>query len=661
MTEIVTKGMTPRAIAIGLALCIIFTVYWSLETMNTTYGTWGHSFAGSDFGFWAPKGGFGSWTYNLQAFLPFFFATVIVALLPRKYRLSPHESLVVLAMSVAPAFVTTYIAMGGPQFWIWAAMKEGGGPQLKEFLNPVLYGPATVVVSSLALIFWVFTMNLFALLWKRQWVDVERLSIPMASIPLVMIDQVGSETERPKILNKFLWIGFVVGLLYAIPPTLWNLEIITPFANWDVNHTIYPPLPNAGFYPGYNLIVMSLLFLVPQDILMTMFLAYFIMRIMIPPLGVWFLGWPDISEQGRGAILWYGPTMQYYGQFSAYWGLFSLGVWTLVFGWRNIVNIAKAAVSKPAAEKAAEEIRLQGFTTRTLLLMFLGSLLLQWLIPVALGANPAFMLADIVLNLILFFGIVRILLESGFAFTTTFLWNYPANELFWGTNGFVDAYASIGTKPDMLNEMLWTGFYTASYAQDNNSIGTLVSCRVASDTGTSMRDVVVASLGALAVSIFIGFAVAYWSTMTYGYTNWPWTASGPSEAKGMVESGAGLNNWMPHGPAWGPIDWTTAGIAFILPGIFWFLRTRFAWWPFHPLGVIVGFSAEYNYTGIWLMAIIVWIIKFAIFRTGGTKLYRKLLPLFVGIAMGGVFMSFIFFGAYVIPRWFKTLGTKVEF
>jgi len=660
--EAVTKGMTPRAIMIGMALNIIFTVYWCLETLNTTYGAWGHNFAGSDFGFWAPKGGFGSWSYNLQVFLPFFFTMIVTSLLPQKSRLNPHEALIVLAMSIAPGFVSTQIAMGGPQYWIWAAMTRGGGPQLKTFINPVLYGASTVVISSLTLIFAVFTLNLFALLWKRQWVDVERLSFPMASIPLAMIDQPKPETGgRPKIFNKFLWIGLIIGILYGIAPTLWNLGFINVIPNWEVNSTIYPPLPNAGFYPGYNLIVIALLMLAPQDILMTMFLSYLIMRLIIPPVGVWFLKWPDVSAQGRGALLWYGPLSQYYGQFSAYWGLFSLGVWMLVFGWRNLANIAKAAVSKPAAEKAAEEIRLQGFTTRTLLLMFLGSLALQWLVPVALGADPAFMLADILLNLVLMIGIVRVLLESGFAFTTTFLWNYPPNELFWGSNGFIDAYAKLGTKPAMLNEMLWVGFYTASYAQDNNSIGTLVCTRVASETKTGMRDVVVASLSALAISIFIGFAIAYWSTMTQGYTNWSWVASGAGEAAGMVQSGAGLANWMPHGPGWGPIDWTTAGIAFILPGIMWFLRTRFAWWPFHPLGIIVGFSAEYNYTGIWFMALIAWLIKFAMLKTGGTKLYEKYLPLFIGIAMGGVLMSFIMLGCYSIPRWFKTPGVKVEF
>jgi hypothetical protein len=551
--------------------------------------------------------------------------------------------------------------MGGPQFWIWAAMTRGGGPQLKPFLNPLLYSPATVVISSLAMIFAVFTLNLAALLWKSQWIDVEKLSFPMAHIPLAMIDHPTSETERPRILNRLFWIGLIIGIVYTIPPTLWNLQIISPIPNWDVNHTIYPPLPNAGFYPGYNLIVISLLFLVPQDILMTMFLSYFIMRILIPPIGVWFLGWPDVSSQGRGALLWYGPLSHYYGQFSAYWGLFSLGVWMLVFGWRNVFNIARAALSKPSAEKAAEEIRLQGFTTRTLLLMFLVSLLLQWLIPVAFGASPEFMLVDIILNLILFLGIVRMLLETGFAFTTTFLWYYPANELFWGSNGFIDAYANLGQKPGMLNEMLWSGFYTASYAQDNNSIATLIACRVASDTGTNMRDVIVASLSSLAVSIFVGFSIAYWSTMTQGYTNWPWTALGPQEAAAMVKSGSGLANWMPHGPGWGSTDWATAALAFLLPGIMWFLRTRFAWWPFHPIGIITGFSAEYNYTGIWFMALIVWLAKFAMLKAGGTRLYEKYLPIFIGIAIGGALMSFVFMAAYVVPRWFKTPGVSVEF
>ncbi|MEM3019388.1 MAG: DUF6784 domain-containing protein, partial [Candidatus Bathyarchaeia archaeon] len=64
---------------------------------------------------------------------------------------------------------------------------------------------------------------------------------------------------------------------------------------------------------------------------------------------------------------------------------------------------------------------------------------------------------------------------------------------------------------------------------------------------------------------------------------------------------------------------------------------------------------------IWFMAIIVWLAKFAMLKTGGTKLYEKYLPLFIGIAMGGALMSFVFMAAYVVPRWFKTPGVTVEF
>jgi hypothetical protein len=67
------------------------------------------------------------------------------------------------------------------------------------------------------------------------------------------------------------------------------------------------------------------------------------------------------------------------------------------------------------------------------------------------------------------------------------------------------------------------------------------------------------------------------------------------------------------------------------------MRLRFVWWPFHPIGYLFSNSlAQAMGTFPFLLA---WILKVLVSRYGGLRLYRKTIPLAVGLIVGDLLNS----------------------
>jgi hypothetical protein len=77
-------------------------------------------------------------------------------------------------------------------------------------------------------------------------------------------------------------------------------------------------------------------------------------------------------------------------------------------------------------------------------------------------------------------------------------------------------------------------------------------------------------------------------------------------------------------------------VAFTLGSVLVFalsaFRMRFMWFPLHPVGLVVSSSWAMN--PFWFSIFISWAIKLFLLRYGGIRLYRKTVPLFLGLILG---------------------------
>lgn len=65
------------------------------------------------------------------------------------------------------------------------------------------------------------------------------------------------------------------------------------------------------------------------------------------------------------------------------------------------------------------------------------------------------------------------------------------------------------------------------------------------------------------------------------------------------------------------------------------LRSRFLWWPLHPVGYVLSTSGWIiNY--LWFSFFVAWAVKLCVMKSGGVRAYRRLAPLFIGFLVGEI-------------------------
>ena len=91
------------------------------------------------------------------------------------------------------------------------------------------------------------------------------------------------------------------------------------------------------------------------------------------------------------------------------------------------------------------------------------------------------------------------------------------------------------------------------------------------------------------------------------------------------------------------------GIGFAITCILSFLRHRLLWWPFHPIGFVMG-----TYGGLaefWFSVFLGWLVKAVIMRFFGVKAHRRAAPFFLGLILGD----------YIVSSSWTLIGTIFQF
>jgi hypothetical protein len=81
---------------------------------------------------------------------------------------------------------------------------------------------------------------------------------------------------------------------------------------------------------------------------------------------------------------------------------------------------------------------------------------------------------------------------------------------------------------------------------------------------------------------------------------------------------------------WDEIGGGMAGV--VVVGLLSAAHSRFVWWPFHPVGYAL--SCTFTPQWLWCPLFVVWLCKVLILRYGGVRLYRRGIPLAVGLILG---------------------------
>lgn len=506
-----------------------------------------------------------------------------------------------------------------------AGMFTGGSGIPGAMVGPLMTQSIFMFLFLLMCIFTALTMI-------RPFVEVERLVFP-GVVPAIQTIRMGQESKLTKFAeSKLFYVGFVIGFLIALQSTLNYIWPAFPvFFAWG---QIYLTWWDA-FWKSINPSVMDWWMFIPVDLIMFFLAPLDVTASVAIWTGVKSLIWPFVAVGAGlvapGAHPDSGPISL--GAFCSY-AAFSLGIWAIVFGWKiwseSFKGLFRATVREPG--KLNERLIWSGLII---------SYVLYFIFFVALGAHPGFLLLFLLLFYFSLVGHARIWAETG---------QWPSVTAPDIPRQIVLATAYSSGVPNPWPSTTWWATKAAMRVTHHIPQATwypwavLSTYKLARDTGTSERELLLAQLViaflASFVGLYIGLALLYSNGIDTFFTRvWYLRDGGVTRARevGGVVTAEGV---------WGSKEVTHFIAAFLTVGLFWFLRARFPWFFFAPV-------AFFFYSGMWfLSAFPALILKLLVLKLGGTLVYdRYAVPLVIGILVGISFGAFLFgsIAAFYIP------------
>jgi hypothetical protein len=450
---------------------------------------------------------------------------------------------------------------------------------------------------------------------RRDWIESQRLTFPLAQIPLEVVGS--GEAPRSHLLRRRLfWAGFGLAFGYGLLGLLHSFYPAVPYGamEWPLGRAFDRNVMPWGVANGvtFNLSFagIGIMCLLPVEVSLSLWLFhvwYYCELIVLAALG--FTG----SSGGRYA---FDP-----GTFFGYQtggALVGFGVLVLYQSRRAIA----AAVRSWWRPQYRERDPLDLLAPRYALVVLVLSLVGLSAFARAAGAQPGRLLALLFLYYTTALSLTRVIAAAG----TNHVECGPQIRYLLD-HGFGTAGAAPATFI-VLNQMdaMWmTEFKVAFMHYAANDMKVFHSARV---RGTSV-------VLALAAAVVLATFLSPWGRIYSGYHvgigslgQWVYDSVPRWEFGDMVDQ---LQN--PQRPDPMAIIAMLSGGA-VVAGLS-ALQMQLAWWRLSPVGFLLQGGWGINAV-IWANALVGWVAVNVIYRTGGLRLYQQLRPSFFGLFLGAM-------------------------
>lgn len=489
-----------------------------------------------------------------------------------------------------------------------------------------------------------FLFSSIVLIFRRLWIDIERIPFPIVFAGYNIIDVLTSRGRER--LRAFL-IGIITALAIELPIILTTLFPWFPDIYSFRSYTcvcggvqIIPPGPITESVAAFaqlhkNPLTYALFYLAPLSVLFNIWFWYLALVILVQ-IAYYFGYYTGILTEthGCGRVMFCPVNLATSPPFRWDWltGVGGVLGFIALFLFNNrsyIAETIKAALGKPS--QFSEYEKSEPLNYRTAYVMFIASLVLAIAVLTAAGIN-----VGSAITIIIPIGIINYLmgvLTLGYTgFSQSWTWTQKSG---WALS-FVQPEI-----PTTYNTG-WTLSYYFAYILGSNSQGwnagmegpayTLSMANYAKSDNKKMY-----MLGTISfiVALPIAMIVPIVLSSIYGLSRLGFTrcALETHGCAGQFEY-IGMFPKIPE-----MISYIFLGA--LITGIISILRARFVWFPFEPIGFIIGTSAAGMYLGIWTAALGAWIIKTIILKIGGSILYEKTVPVIGGYLAGYIISSVI--------------------
>jgi hypothetical protein len=470
-----------------------------------------------------------------------------------------------------------------------------------EWIGPILFW-----VSLFAVLF--FLMMCMTTLVRRRWTDHEHLAYPLVTPVINMTKVESDDVGLPSFWNNRL---VLVGAIWPVVVSIMNtVHLFLPAVpSFPVGYPIYEDLAglnkpwNAlGAWPytwlAFQPLQIGVGYLLSTQITLSMWFFYVVERVSIV-----------LMEMG-GYATYNG--LQLDQQRGAYIALALTSLWLARGQIRE--SIQKALGGSIDIDDSNEPL---SFRTAFWGLI-LGLVVVVLALQIFIGISVWVSLLALVICYSVVLGFARIRVEAGFLYS----WgspNYLGGQLvkMFGKSTFGDHNATA------------LGYFTPfDMGHFSSGAGVLLEGYKLGDlTGIKRRSMSKALFLAFLVAVVMGYVVSLPIIYKNGMFNL-------DSVRIAHAANGNIFSWASTPIKRVPQVFTMHGIGFGVTGILAFMQTKFVWWPFSPLGFVLAQGVYMN--TLASNAFFAWLIKSAVYRYGGHKLYSKLLPLFFGIIAGSV-------------------------
>jgi len=444
-------------------------------------------------------------------------------------------------------------------------------------------------------------------LLRRRWIEHERLSFPLAQVPLAM-------TERHLAIygNGLFWLGFAVAAAWSTLRVLHYFLPAAPLVQTRVYLDFWQspqPWRSVGqILFSFNAFPVSISWFMPLDLSFSAWFFYFLAVAQILGRGGLGFGRPQGGRLTQQAV-------------ASWLTVAAVSLWrartTLTQAWQNMLS----GIHTSAEREEALDYQL------SILGLLAGVVGLTWFLN-AMGIGLSVAIFFWVMFFLLVLAATRIRAELG----------APATELDWVDPGWM-LTTVLGTEalgPRNLTGITMLGWLHNNYRCDPAQ-HMMEGFKLVGESGSPARGLA----GPVMLALALGFTSGFWGTLGIFYSFGAGTAS-YGYAGSMRYPGYGHFKKLvgalqaPRTTNWGDLGHVVAGLAITL--ILYALRQRYIGFPLHPVGFALGWA--WIVSVLWFPIFVGWLLKAAILHYGGLRAYQTLTPAFVGLFVGDFVMGF---------------------
>ena len=603
--------------------------------------------------------------YPLAAFMPFvvwIFANVLLKLTVPRLALRQGELLTLFAMTwvvaVIPDWMGSWVATltGATQF---ASVENQWAEVFFNFVPWHVFPPATQRITdnfwyglpagmavpwdgwigplldwlgvSLAVVVFGYCL---LVVFQHQWENAEKLSFPLAQLPVDLTDGFDGRRRFPRFFyQRLFWVGFAV----VFVPQLYNISTyFTPgIPTFDLFWAHYHYQFADGLISGFirvTPLMLMVIYLCPVDILGSMLLFHVVnesKRILMRRFGTPSLGFTGVSANARfdeSAMILHTES---------HGAMVFFFLWSLWVARRHLKEVWQQVHTGTgdAATVGRYRMAVAGMIVSAIYIL-VWALRLGVSLPLALGAFGFLVVS--------YFVTVKLVAASGVAYI------YPNRPYIKGESFFVELVGSGYFSPQRLVPFkVFTNFAFFGTFNIPAWPGIAHHLRIFSlrrqPRWVTAVVVIVFPIGfVLAAGMLVGLCYAEGGSLYVGHRT------------EVFYDGIAfiINN--PTSPSLA--RWAVWFSGLIQAAAIALLRARYHWFPVHPIGLI--YQQTHATWWLWINFFIAFVVKFSLLRFGGVKAYLAGKPFFYGL--GVAYATGVVLSSIVDMIWFPGAGHRIH-